>query len=291
MATRGLKLNISIPEPDLEMQAYPAEAVHVRNTFIHIASPAASQNRASLTCPSKYIGRLHDTFRQEETESRRVEHQDSRPVLCLASILDEQVPCTPDQLSRAVFLPSSFYGTPPKQISPLQAHACGMNYEGACGMAAASAFPGPELLAPTLGFVAQQHYDHHSLYLHESQHDLVCTQAIAASSQVPQCALPATLVAPPMAPPSLMSPCELQMPVHPPPAISMSVPTQPAPGSAELPSIGSQDHHSGECKPCAFLYSKGCENGAVCKFCHLCDAGEKKRRQKVKKSSFNLGGA
>lgn len=56
----------------------------------------------------------------------------------------------------------------------------------------------------------------------------------------------------------------------------------PAPGSAELPSIGSANHGSGRCKPCAFFHIKGCENGAVCRFCHFCEQGEKKRRAKDK---------
>lgn len=67
---------------------------------------------------------------------------------------------------------------------------------------------------------------------------------------------------------------------------SMSRPSEPAPGSAELPSIGSREHAFGECKPCAFLHLKGCDNGAMCRFCHLCDAGEKKRRHKAKKALF-----
>ncbi|OLQ14196.1 hypothetical protein AK812_SmicGene1688 [Symbiodinium microadriaticum] len=46
---------------------------------------------------------------------------------------------------------------------------------------------------------------------------------------------------------------------------------------------------SKECRPCAFLYAKGCQNGAMCLFCHLCDKGEKKRRQKAKKASFQGG--
>ncbi|CAE7714274.1 unnamed protein product [Symbiodinium sp. CCMP2592] len=70
---------------------------------------------------------------------------------------------------------------------------------------------------------------------------------------------------------------------------SIQVPSAPAPGSAELPSIGSEGHASGECRPCAFLYAKGCQNGAMCLFCHLCDKGEKKRRQKAKKASFQGG--
>ncbi|CAE7509498.1 unnamed protein product [Symbiodinium natans] len=70
---------------------------------------------------------------------------------------------------------------------------------------------------------------------------------------------------------------------------SIQVPSAPAPGSAELPSIGSDGHKTGECRPCAFLYAKGCQNGAMCLFCHLCDKGEKKRRQKAKKASFQGG--
>merc|ERR1712178_33883 len=56
-------------------------------------------------------------------------------------------------------------------------------------------------------------------------------------------------------------------------------------GSPELPTIGSAQHHLGECKPCAFFWKPaGCSNGTNCPYCHLCDATEKKRRQKEKKS-------
>jgi len=51
-------------------------------------------------------------------------------------------------------------------------------------------------------------------------------------------------------------------------------------GSRELPTVGSAGHHVGGCKPCAFAHTKGCENGVNCNFCHLCEPGEKKRRQK-----------
>lgn len=59
----------------------------------------------------------------------------------------------------------------------------------------------------------------------------------------------------------------------------VSASASPAPG---IPSVGSAGHSSGECKPCAFLHTKGCENGYACQFCHLCDAGEKKRRRREK---------
>ena len=58
----------------------------------------------------------------------------------------------------------------------------------------------------------------------------------------------------------------------------------------ELPSLGSAGHAFGTCKPCGFFYAKGCLNGVSCSFCHLCDRGEKKRRQKHKKASLKGGG-
>lgn len=60
--------------------------------------------------------------------------------------------------------------------------------------------------------------------------------------------------------------------------------TGPPPGSADLPSVGSAGHAYRQCKPCAFVYASGCENGALCNFCHLCEPGEKKRRQKERRA-------
>lgn len=56
-----------------------------------------------------------------------------------------------------------------------------------------------------------------------------------------------------------------------------SVLSTPAP-----PSKGSAGHHLGQCKPCAFMNTKGCESGLDCRFCHLCEPGEKTRRRKEK---------
>jgi hypothetical protein len=55
-------------------------------------------------------------------------------------------------------------------------------------------------------------------------------------------------------------------------------------GSAELPSVGSLGHHMRRCRPCAFVLRMGCSNGTQCQFCHLCNAGEKKRRRKEKRA-------
>merc|ERR1719507_1504105 len=65
-------------------------------------------------------------------------------------------------------------------------------------------------------------------------------------------------------------------------AVLPAPPSGPAPGSPELPSLGSAGHGDGKCKPCAFFHTAGCGNGVCCKFCHLCDSGEKKRRRKEK---------
>jgi hypothetical protein len=57
-------------------------------------------------------------------------------------------------------------------------------------------------------------------------------------------------------------------------------------GSQELSTLGSAGHFSGHCKPCAFFYTKGCESGTQCLFCHLCPPDEKRRRQKDKHAAF-----
>jgi len=50
----------------------------------------------------------------------------------------------------------------------------------------------------------------------------------------------------------------------------------------ELPSMGSAAHSLGTCKPCAFLHTKGCNNGLSCKFCHLCGPDVRKSRRQEK---------
>merc|ERR1719420_322362 len=56
-------------------------------------------------------------------------------------------------------------------------------------------------------------------------------------------------------------------------------------GGPELPSIGSLLHHTGECKPCTFFHTRGCENKEKCQFCHLCGPREKKKRLKAQKAA------
>jgi hypothetical protein len=51
-------------------------------------------------------------------------------------------------------------------------------------------------------------------------------------------------------------------------------------GVQELLSRGSALHRWGACKPCAFVFKEGCNDGLDCRFCHLCEPGERKRRKK-----------
>lgn len=71
--------------------------------------------------------------------------------------------------------------------------------------------------------------------------------------------------------------------VHPrasaPPGLHLAVGSTPG-----VVSMGSLGHNLGLCKPCAFFLKDGCRSGADCKFCHLCESGEKKRRKKERKA-------
>jgi len=96
----------------------------------------------------------------------------------------------------------------------------------------------------------------------------------------------------PMPPPSEppLVDAGLSTPAVPPPAaapvlrLAEAIAT-PEVGTAELPSIGSLLHHKGECKPCTFFHTRGCENKEDCKFCHLCGPKEKKNRIKAQKAA------
>jgi len=102
---------------------------------------------------------------------------------------------------------------------------------------------------------------------------------------------------PPMAPPTfspaawISEPTSLMMPPAPLQApqlrISEFLPENRV-GTPEMPTIGSLGHHLGTCKPCAFLFTKGCGSGVNCIFCHLCPRGEKKRRQKTKHAAAKM---
>jgi len=70
------------------------------------------------------------------------------------------------------------------------------------------------------------------------------------------------------------------------PVPAIASPECPQLGSPECPTLGSHGHWFDACKPCAFLYTKGCSNGILCQFCHLCDADAKKRRIREKRAAI-----
>ncbi|CAJ1338865.1 unnamed protein product [Effrenium voratum] len=64
------------------------------------------------------------------------------------------------------------------------------------------------------------------------------------------------------------------------------VPEEPA--SLPWPSLGSAAHALGLCKPCDFQHRTSCRAGYKCQFCHLCPAGENRRRKKQKQAAAKL---
>merc|ERR1740121_3025846 len=61
----------------------------------------------------------------------------------------------------------------------------------------------------------------------------------------------------------------------------------------KLPSIGSKQHGTGECRPCVWFHKpQGCGNGEQCLHCHLCEESEIRRRRAkasvLKRQSSNL---
>lgn len=107
-------------------------------------------------------------------------------------------------------------------------------------------------------------------------------------SQTPQSVPPPPLLPPVLAPTAHGAAAQA---LPPPPAQAPSLQNAEAMlgvaelGTSDLPTMGSEGHRYGSCKPCAFVHTKGCGNGVQCQFCHLCSPGEKKRRQRER---FNL---
>lgn len=72
-------------------------------------------------------------------------------------------------------------------------------------------------------------------------------------------------------------------PLESPPPEEWEVASPPEEQDLLLPSVGSADHGSGTCNPCAWYWKlDGCKNGQSCTRCHLCPKGELKARRKMK---------
>merc|ERR1719343_1104898 len=89
----------------------------------------------------------------------------------------------------------------------------------------------------------------------------------------------------PSSPSNELADTELDSDVPAPPLALALADLVAAPGHG---SRGSALHHQGTCKPCAFFWKVvGCQSGSDCEFCHLCDADERKRRNKVKRMAIH----
>lgn len=75
---------------------------------------------------------------------------------------------------------------------------------------------------------------------------------------------------------------EGEVPEEPTSAVDVQPPAVPKAPEAR-PSIGSEQHGAGTCRPCAWFWkARGCQNGRDCRHCHLCPDGEIRSRKRVK---------
>ena len=219
-----------------DQSLYPPEAVQVRNTFIHVASPLSEDvlsSRPAVSCPASQIGLLQKSLElellkdiQEDDEPILSSKPYSKPVICLENALFER-----EEWPFEATFEQSFEQSYQEPYEP--------RFE------AGFAKPGYESTAYEAAYA--EGYERYE-------------QSYGGTSCEPLSTVP-----------------------------TVPAPFEPAPGSAELPSVGSRGHYNGDCKPCSFLYAKGCNNGAMCLFCHLCDRSEKKRRQKAKRAALKGG--
>lgn len=250
----------------------------VKNTFIEMIPPSVDafyRKRASRSCPPKRTGSLLSDVLQGACV---LASEAQLPSQCRNLLSGLQGAC---ELADEVQLPSpcriltptssTSSHTPPVQASPrppmkMEEETSIEPLECAAGDA------GGDAVIETASFTTHSaEIDHDGAVTPTAYAGLADGSAIAGKTLPPallQCvatqpvciAVPAAAVA-----------------VPPPP------PNDPAPGSFELPSIGSLGHPTGDCRPCAFLHTKGCSTGPACKFCHLCGPGERKRRLREKR--------
>lgn len=75
------------------------------------------------------------------------------------------------------------------------------------------------------------------------------------------------------------------------PFLSLDAALEAHTGNGDVPSIGSINHGNGECRPCAFFYTKGCKSAKDCKFCHICTPlGRKAKQALIKQKRLSASG-
>jgi len=270
----------------------PKADVHVRNTFIHIGAPGLEadgfyRERAVVSCPGSNVGRLRQLFQDASLGHvlevpptpeywRNATPVASKVLLRLDDALADTVPSTPEAYAvSGLSAPAQYLDSPPdlSYQQGFMGESMGMQHaQDACPYYQHHA-PAHEWHHQVLGDLLNgaPHQDA-SPWLsgapHQDASPWYSSDFYGTVEQVPpqfHSAVPSSM------PPLIVN--------HEP----VPAPSYAAPGSEELPSLGSAGHVEGVCKPCAFLHTKGCDNGAMCRFCHLCVPGEKKRRQKDKR--------
>lgn len=234
-----------------------AHELRVRNTFIDVGpSPSMARflrERMALSCPGSKVGQLANAFDQySDTESESPRGRSKPQMISLMDALADAptMPCTPEPLD-------SLWRPFTNDIDVLR-----VPYTGGCLPDSAQ----PSLCAAGMPAIVMAGH----------------AGNVAVTSDPQQALLPPTAgqsVA------SLSAPTPAQVLGWGLEGVPVTAVSHP-PASDKLPSLGSFGHDLGQCKPCAFLHTKGCSSGAMCKFCHLCDVGAKKRRQKEKKQTF-----
>jgi len=285
---------------------------------------STTNGRLAFSCPSSHIGRIQESFKTDDGLSDEVPASATKQVLVLENALFEPVPDTPEARSMGCMGLSEWYASPgtPEKFGQHDLHGM-FSWPPACLPSASGCGSSTDWFPCAAGGELLHTADHRipcsipgSLPQQSAAQAPSQMLSISAETGMPTSGNPAYALShaaasrfppppgfdyTPMTDPSdawqlaqqpvagatpkrfTLKPSLEEIPMCPP---SMPRPSQPAPGSAELPSIGSREHAAGECKPCAFLHTKGCTSGAMCSFCHLCVAGEKKKRQKTRKTMF-----
>ncbi|CAL1157004.1 unnamed protein product [Cladocopium goreaui] len=264
-------LEISLPELESDFPAYPPEAVEVRNTFIHVASPAAEDaDRPVLSCPASKIGWIEDLLEDQKNRPPtppappthpppvlKQKEEFSRPVIRLENALEVQAAAA--QADAGLQVPQV-----PLSMGRSQGTGRALGVIGDQRGRGQSTYMLPTAYSSTGG----------------DMNPLNPARSHTVGAIGPVAFVPSVPAGPAPAGPILGTGQ----------TASSLGPHAPKPhGTKELPSVGSAGHAFGTCKPCGFFYAKGCLNGAACSFCHLCDRGEKKRRQKQKKACLKGG--
>lgn len=262
----------------------------VRNTFIEyrgidLMSPLAEGNRRTrepMTCPASRVGRMNSLFEDTPNTIEFAPLEDIPP----SPLPWRETPKTPSP--EGALLPAAGQSSLSSDAAVFVPGLC-QHY----GEAAAAA--GTPSLGPLSSFVLPPAHLGHAM-----QHQATTP----APPPPPRPAVPLVLApALPPAPPLGYAPhtAASDPPCAPPPFSPRSAarpclvasspqqlgtppPACPAPAAADLPSAGSYLHGTGACKPCLFMHTRGCENGLRCSFCHMCEPGEKKRRQKERQA-------